>query len=465
MSHRSAGPSAAGDLPRQADAPAQQDYAEAIVAALHQPVLVLDGHLVVEAANPAFYRVFQTGPDETVGLRLYDLGNGQWNIPELRTLLEDVLRHQPVVEDYRVEHEFERIGRRAMLLNARHMERVGSDRILLVIADITEPERLRRELEGQKEFAEKIVDAVRDPLIVLGWDLKVRQANQPFYETFMVDRAETEGRVIYELGNGQWNIPSLRELLENVLPDNNAFDDFVVEHRFEQIGQRVMVLNARRLDHLDLILLAIEDITERRRAESRQQALMGELHHRIKNILMNVRALARQTQRASGSLDEFMAAFDGRLDTLARTQDQLLGSTVEPVALEALVRHELSALGAEEGREFVIDGPPVQLPAAVVQPMAMTVHELATNAAKYGALAAANGRLEIIWRTEQREEGCRLRLEWRESGLSIGHAAIRRGFGTRLIEMTLPHAVGGSCDLAFTPEGVRCVLDFPLRTG
>src|SRR3546814_683701 len=153
-----------------------------------------------------------------------------------------------------------------MILNARHMAGGGGpdDRILLAIADITEQERARFELEGAKEFAEKLVDAVRDPLLVLDCDLRVKSANTPFYETFQVQPDETVGRLVYELGNGQWNIPRLRELLEDVLPDNNAFDDYLVEHGFEEIGRRIMLLNGRRLDHLDLIVLAIEDITARR---------------------------------------------------------------------------------------------------------------------------------------------------------------------------------------------------------
>src|SRR3546814_671842 len=121
-----------------------------------------------------------------------------------------------------------------MILNARHMAGGGGpdDRILLAIADITEQERARFELEGAKEFAEKLVDAVRDPLLVLDCDLRVKSANTPFYETFQVQPDETVGRLVYELGNGQWNIPRLRELLEDVLPDNNAFDDYLVEHGF-----------------------------------------------------------------------------------------------------------------------------------------------------------------------------------------------------------------------------------------
>jgi PAS domain S-box-containing protein len=183
---------------------------------------------------------------------------------------------------YRVEHHFEQIGRRIMLLNATPIVGDGTvNNILLAISDLTEREQERFELEGQKEYAEKIVDASRDALLILGWNLRVRTANETFYKQFQVDPAETEGRLVYELGNGQWDIPVLRELLEKVLPNNNAFDDFQVEHDFENIGHRVMMLNGRRIDHMQLILLAIEDITERRRYEN----AIGASEKRLRKVL------------------------------------------------------------------------------------------------------------------------------------------------------------------------------------
>ena len=109
--------------------------------------------------------------------------------------------------------------------------------------------------------------------MVLHADLRVRSANESFYGTFQVTPAETEGRLLYDLGDGQWDIPRLRELLENILPRNTSFKNFEVEHHFEKLGQRTMRLNAQRLDDLHLILLAIEDITERKRSEEATQRL------------------------------------------------------------------------------------------------------------------------------------------------------------------------------------------------
>ena len=122
-------------------------------------------------------------------------------------------------------------------------------------------------LESAHQLAEMIVDTVREALLVLDLDLNVRAANESFYRLFQVSHDETVGSRIYELGNRQWDIPKLRTLLEELLPESKSFRDYEVEHEFEKIGRRSMVLNARQLDHHALILVAIEDVTDLRRTE------------------------------------------------------------------------------------------------------------------------------------------------------------------------------------------------------
>jgi two-component sensor histidine kinase/PAS domain-containing protein len=425
--------------------------------------LVLDADLRIERANTAFLRHFRITVDEADGCLVYDLGNGEWNLPVLRRLLQDLLSKEGRVEDYRVEHDFEHIGKRIMLLNASLLRREGaSDCILLAISDDTERERLIYQLEGQIEYAHKLIDSVREAILVLHWDLRAHSANQTFYQTFGVRPEETEGRLVYELGNGQWDIPELRKLLGTILPKENAFDDYLVEHEFEKIGRRIMLLNGRRLDHLNLIVLAIRDITDQSLAETRQKALMGELQHRVKNLLNNVRTLASQTRHSARTLDAFFDAFEARLGALARTQDLLVRSPLEPVDLGEIIRVELGAIGAQRGQTYKAQGPAGRLSPRDAQAMHMTVHELTTNAAKYGALAAESGRIEIVWSIKQESGQSHLDFRWKERGVDLKDRNPSKGFGSRVIEETLPYMLGGTAALVYEGDGVACLLRFPL---
>jgi PAS domain S-box-containing protein len=142
---------------------------------------------------------------------------------------------------------------------------------VLIFCDVSERQRVVQGVEEARAFAEGIVQTVREPLVILDAGLRVLIANRAFYRTFRVAPPETEGQFIFALGNRQWDIPRLRELLEQILPRDSHFDDFEVEHQFDTLGRRSMVLNARRLPPAggrpELILLAIEDATERRQAD------------------------------------------------------------------------------------------------------------------------------------------------------------------------------------------------------
>jgi len=264
------------------------EYAENIIDTVREPLIALDQDLRVVKVSRSFYEFFKVKPEETVGQLIYNLGNKQWDIPKLRELLEDILPKKVSFDNYEVEHEFVTIGKRIMLLNARQIEqRTGKKRIiLLAIEDITERkeieaglEKTRKELvvikntaDETSEFAESVINTVREPLIALDQDLRVVKVSRSFYEYFKVNPEETVGQLIYDLGNKQWDIPKLRELLEDILPKKVSFDNYEVEHNFSTIGWRVMLLNARQIKQRTgkerIILLAIEDITERKKYEN-----------------------------------------------------------------------------------------------------------------------------------------------------------------------------------------------------
>jgi signal transduction histidine kinase/CheY-like chemotaxis protein len=244
-----------------------QNFAQDVFDTVREPLLVLDAALRVRSANSAFYQTFHVTAAETESRQIYELGNGQWGVAALRTLLEDIVPESTVFNDYELEHDFPHIGRRVMLLNARKLH---DELVLLAMEDVTEKRRARHLLEQIEAYAQDVVDTVREPLLILDSSLRVHSANGAFYQTFHVSAEETENQLIYELGNGQWDIPDLRTLLEDIVPTSSVFNDFELEHDFPVIGRRVMLLNARKLregSHAELLVLAMEDVTERRRAE------------------------------------------------------------------------------------------------------------------------------------------------------------------------------------------------------
>ena len=183
---------------------------------------------------------------------------------ELPADAEKVLRHLVPVE-----REVQDEKGRWYLTRVRPY-RSADDRIegvVITFVDITTRKEAEEALREAKAYAEKIVDSAPEPLLVLTSDLRVQKANEAFYGHFQVRREDTEGRKIYDLGNGQWDIPALRKLIDEVLPDNDTFSNYEVEHNFEQIGRRAMLVSGRRLDHAHLILLSIRDITEQKQAE------------------------------------------------------------------------------------------------------------------------------------------------------------------------------------------------------
>ena len=299
--------------------------AEAIVETVRHPLLVLDADLRVQSANAAYYQAFRVSAGETVNRLLFQLGNGQLNIPRLRELLEDVIPRGSSFKDFEVQHDCDRLGRLTMLLNARRLDPLQL--ILLAIEDITERKRAEEEVRKARDFAEAIVETVREPLVVLDPDLRVRSANESFYQTFRFTAAETQGHFLYDMGNGQLNIPRLRELLEDVLPRSSSFKDFEVEHDFERLGRRTMLLNARRLDSVQLILLAIEDITERKRAEEEvrkakeaaevasraKSAFLAHMSHEIRtpmNAILGFSQLMLRDQALSPQQNQYLATIN-----------------------------------------------------------------------------------------------------------------------------------------------------------
>jgi len=267
-----------------------REYAENIVETVREPMVVLNADLKILSANQSFYHTFKVTHDETIGNFIYDLGNRQWDIPKLRVLVEEILPQDTVINGYEVEHDFPGIGRKTILLNARQIFRkdIGSHIILLAMEDITDRKQLETEIQDAREYAENIVETVREPLVVLNSDLKILTANHSFYNTFKVTPADTIGNFIYDLGNRQWDIPKLRVLFEAILPHDTVFNSYEVEHDFQGVGRKIILLNARQIFRKKIgshiILLAMEDITERKKVEERISEVIRQQEAILNNI-------------------------------------------------------------------------------------------------------------------------------------------------------------------------------------
>ena len=203
------------------------------------------------------------------------------------------------------------------------------------------------------------------------------------------------------------------------------------------------------------------DITERKRVEEQQRTLVAELDHRVKNALATVSAVVSHTQQGSRSVTDFVAALDGRIRSMATTHELLSSHQWQGVSLTELVRRELAPYATRDNTE--INGPDILLKPEAGQAMAMVLHELATNAAKYGALSTKNGRVSIRWDWHLNgHPGSHLIFEWQEiGGPPVVVALGKSSYGTSTIRYLIPYEYGGTVDLVPAPEGVRCRLELP----
>lgn len=207
---------------------------------------------------------------------------------------------------------------------------------------------------------------------------------------------------------------------------------------------------------------AAVDVTERKEAEAQLRLLLRELTHRSKNLLAVIQAMARQTARHSGTTDAFLDMFNARLQALARSHDLLVQEGWQGAALEELVRSQLGHYLDREKSRIAIKGPAVWLRPEAAQSLGLALHELAANAAKYGALSVPQGRLSIEWTRRAPSEGFGLDILWTESGGPAVAAPDRRGFGSLIIERNLARSLEADVELTFAADGVRCRIGIPL---
>ena len=294
------------------------------------------------------------------------------------------------------------------------------DGAVLVLVDIDTLKRNEHAIALARDYAQAIVQTVPEPLLILNSDLRVHTANQSFYRNFGVTEKESNGRLVYDLGNRQWNIPELRTLLEEILPRENKFDDFEVTHKFEGIGKRTMLLNARRLDAAagqpERILLGIRDITEHRQAEEalekadqRKDEFLATLAHELRGPLAPLSNALQILMRAHGDgnhLGKTLGTAQRQLNHLVHLVEDLLDASriargnlaLRPrqIELASVVHQSVEAIqpainSAGHDLRVTLPQEPVWLNADPVR-LAQILGNLLTNACKY---SGPHGRISI----------------------------------------------------------------------
>jgi len=216
---------------------------------------------------------------------------------------------------------------------------------------------------------------------------------------------------------------------------------------------------------VDGSLVTFVDVTRIMQAEQHQRLLVDELNHRVKNMLAVVISLATQTLKRAGTLEEFSGVFLGRVHALTAAYTLLTRESWSGVQLREVVEEELRPFMAGDRASIEIEGPPVPLDPRGALALGMAIHELATNAAKYGALSVPEGNVAVTWAVERTGDDDHLVLNWIEQNGPPVTPPAKRGFGTVLIERGLAHDLSGEAKVQFLPGGVRASVRAPLRNG
>ena len=437
---------------------AAREHAESIVNTVREPLLVLTPQLRVRSANPSFYRTYHVSPEETVGQPIYDLGNRQWDIPQLRRLLDGVLSVNHAFHDFEVEHEFETIGRRTMLLNARRLE--AEQLILVAIEDITERKRAEEGLRASEERLRRVLETEAVGVLFFDEAGTLIDANEVFLHMTGYSRSEVEARELTwrTMTSPVWIDVSVQQM--DRLAATGRIGPYEKEYLRKDGSRSWMLFAGASLGDGTIVEYCV-DINDRKRAEEERELLVRELSHRVKNTLAVAQALAMQTDR-SGSVEEYRDKLIGRLSALARAHSMLLDTRWRGADLKELVEQALQAYRVDHPDVIEMDGEPVPLTASRGLGLSLILHELGTNAVKYGALSNSAGRVHVFWQVEDGDRSRRVRLRWEERDGPPVEPPTEKGFGMRLIERACVHELEGEVELDYMRGGLHFELVFPL---
>ena len=314
----------------------------------------------------------------------------------------------------------------------------------------------------EREYTKTILNTVSDPLVVLGEDLQIQTANRAFFLMFRAAREAVQGTALGQLNNRALDLPALLTQLKETIANDRSLESFEFECDLPEIGRRTLLLNACLLAvpgrSARLALLSFHDITAHKEAEKRMRMLAHEVDHRAKNQLAVLQAMVHFTR--GDTPEGIKAAIEGRIRALSKAHTLLAESRWTGANLRTLVNEEISPYCLEGTSAAVVDGPSVVLPPQPAQLIAMVLHELATNAAKYGALSVPEGRVKIEWLHTLHGK---LVLRWTETDGPAVKPPSHQGFGTRLLDQVVRAQLNGKTRFDWRSEGLACEIEVSLQ--
>jgi two-component sensor histidine kinase/PAS domain-containing protein len=376
----------------------------------------------------------------------------------------------PLVPEVTAEASLKRNGDDAMPVAvwSRPISIADTTATLVRLTDLSIHQRAEQ-IAAAERFARSVLEQATEAVVVLSPDGHITHASwraeqlaerspvgRKFSEAFPLNAESTEDAATL----ARFSSESLDTLLAT-----RPFHGVEVKLRGDGHAKSAFLLSAGPLvdDNKSTVgsIVTLTDMTERKRAEEQQTVMVAELNHRVKNILAIVQSVAAQTMRSSGSLENFAEAFDGRLKALAIAHDILTQTRWIGIGLSELLAAVLAPYRTPEDPRISILGPPILVPARAVVPLSMVLHEMTTNAAKYGALSMRRGTIAITWQESGAIEKA-VELIWQERGGPTVKSGASGGFGTRLIDHVISHDLDGSTQIDFDPAGVRWTIAFPV---
>lgn len=342
------------------------------------------------------------------------------------------------------------------------------DGIGAIVEDVTEKKHLEDQLKRTNSLLDSVLSNANLGIGILDQDLRYVKINQALADINGLPVEDHIGKRTEELFPGAVDFTMLHDLWQNILDGKLATQTIETEamnmpnsaHKYARSHH----FPVQTADGIKGVGVIVEDITREKQLQNERMIVANEMQHRVKNIMSTVQAISRQTARSAVSVEDFNDVFQGRLSALATAHSALLSSEDgERTTLEQIIRQQVAPYAKDELAQIDLHGADVVLNYEMTRALGLALHELSTNAAKYGAFSNQDGRLGVKWRTVRRDGKTDLFVVWTETCAHAVSAPASLGFGTNLINMSIQSSCEGSIKRKFRPNGLTVLMHIPLK--